>query len=224
MKTLLIAGTDTDIGKTIITTALRGFYQTYFPQLNVGLMKLLQTGEQGDRAAPLSDRQFYEQFFNDVVVPQCFSAPLAPPLAAQLENKSIDLGIIWQSLLKLQQTKDLILVEALGGLGSPITDELTIADIAGTWHLETILVVPVKLGAIAHAVSNVALARHHKVKIRGIIFNCVHDCTEEQQNNWTPKELVESLTQVPVLGYFPYLAKLPNLADLAVIATQNLRL
>lgn len=217
MKTLLIAGTDTDIGKTIITTALRAFYQTYFPQLNVGLMKLLQTGEQGDL-------QFYEQFFNDVVVPQCFSAPLAPPLAAQLENKSVDLSIIWQSLLKLQQTKDLILVEALGGLGSPITDELTIADIAGTWHLETILVVPVKLGAIAHAVSNVALARHHKVKIRGIIFNCVNDCTEEQQNNWTPKELVESLTQVPVLGYFPHLAKLPNLSDLAVIAAQNLRL
>jgi dethiobiotin synthetase len=217
MKTLLIAGTDTDIGKTIITTALRAFYQTYFPQLNVGLMKLLQTGEQGDR-------QFYEQFFNDVVVPQCFSAPLAPPLAAQLENKSIDLGIIWQSLLKLQQTKDLILVEALGGLGSPITDELTIADIAGTWHLETILVVPVKLGAIAHAVSNVALARHHKVKIRGINFNCVNDCTEKQQNNWTPKELVESLIQVPVLGYFPYLKKLPNLSDLAVIAAQNLRL
>ncbi len=217
MKTLLITGTDTDIGKTIITTALRAFYEKYLPDLNVGLMKLLQTGEQGDQ-------QFYEQFFNDVVVPLSFSAPLAPPLAAQLENKSVDLGIIWQSLLKLQQTKDLILVEALGGLGSPITDELTIADLAGTWHLETILVVPVKLGAIAHAVSNVALARHHKVKIRGIIFNCVHNCTEEQQNNWTPKELVESLTQVPVLGYFPYLEKLPNLSDLAVITAQNLQL
>lgn len=217
MKTLLITGTDTDVGKTIVTTALRAYYQQYFPNLTIGLMKLLQTGEPGDR-------QFYQRFFNDAVIPLNFSAPLAPPLAAQLENKEIDLGIIWQNLLKLQQTKDLILVEALGGLGSPITDELTIADLAGSWRLEIILVVPVKLGAIGNAVSNVALARQHRIKIKGIIFNCVHPCTPEEQENWTAKSLVESLTQVPVLGYFPYLEKIDNLADLALAIAQNIQI
>lgn len=215
MNTLLIASTDTDAGKTIITTALRAYYQQYFPKVKTGLMKLLQTGIEGDA-------EFYQRFFDDVITPLRFDTPLAPPIAAELENRSIDLGIVWQNLLNLQKNCDLVLVEGLGGLGSPITNELTIADIAGTWRLDTILVVPVKLGSIAHTVANVALARHHKVKLKGIIFNCINSCSEENINNWTPKELVESLTQVPVLGYFPYLETIDNLSDLALITSQNI--
>jgi dethiobiotin synthetase len=217
MKTLLIAGTDTDAGKTIITTALRAYYQKYFSHLTTGLMKLLQTGKQGDA-------EFYQQFFDDVVIPLRFDTPVAPPIAADLEGKSIDLEIIWQHLLKLQNTKDLVLLEALGGLGSPITHDLTIADLAGSWRLDTILVVPVKLGAIAHTVANVALARHHKVKLKGIVFNCVNPCSDEDINNWTPKILVESLTQVPVLGYFPYVETIDNLSNLAQITANSLNL
>ena len=215
MKTWFIAGTDTDAGKTIVTIALRAYYEHYFSQMKIGLMKLLQTGVGGDA-------QFYQKYFDDVVIPLRFSAPLAPPISADLENKSIDLGIIWQSLLKLQETQDLVLVEGLGGLGSPITHELTIADIASSWRLETILVVPVKLGAIAHTVANVALARQEKIKLRGIIFNCVNPCSEEEINQWTPKELVQSLTQIPVLGYFPYLENIDNLASLAQVVAKNI--
>ena len=196
MKTWFIAGTDTDAGKTIVTIALRAYYEHYFSQMRIGLMKLLQTGVGGDA-------QFYQKYFDDVVIPLRFSAPLAPPISAELEHKSIDLGIIWDSLQKLQQTQDLVLVEGLGGLGSPITHELTIADIASSWRLETILLVAVKLGAIAHTIANVALARPEKIKLKGIIFNCTNPCSEEEINQWTPKELVQSLTQMLVLGYFP---------------------
>ncbi len=213
MKTLLITGTDTDTGKTIITASLRAYYQYFFPKLNVGLMKLLQTGVQGDF-------QFYQPLFSDVVVPLSFSAPLAPPLAAQQEGKSISLYVIWQALIKLQEEKDLVLVEALGGLGSPITQELTIADIAYSWRLDCILVVPVKLGAIAQTVANVALARQNKINLRGIVLNCVKEYREEDINNWTPIDLIESLTQVPVLGVFPYLTDLTNLEILAKTASK----
>lgn len=215
MNTLLIASTDTDAGKTIITTALRAYYQQYLPKLKTGLIKLLQTGREGDA-------EFYQRFFDDVVTPLRFNTPVAPPIAAALENRSIDLGIIWQNLLQLENSCDLVFIESIGGLGSPITNELTIADIAATWHLDTILVVPVKLGSIAHTVANVALARHHKIKLKGIIFNCVNPCSQEDINNWTPKELVESLTQIPVLGYFPFLETIDNLADLAIITHKNI--
>ncbi|MBL1210422.1 dethiobiotin synthase [Geminocystis sp. GBBB08] len=217
MKTLLIAGTDTDVGKTIITTALRAYYQEYYSDLNISLMKLMQTGKQGDG-------EFYQRFFDDVVIPLRFDTPVAPPIAADLEGKSIDLGVIWQNLLKLQESQDIVLIEALGGLGSPITHDLTIADLAGSWRLDTILVVPMKLGAIAHTVANVALAKHHKVKLKGIVFNCVKPCSEENINHWAPKNLVESLTQVPVLGYFPYVEKIDNLTDLAKITADSLRI
>jgi dethiobiotin synthetase len=213
MKTLLITGTDTDAGKTIITASLRAYYQYFFSTLNVGLMKLLQTGIEGDS-------QFYQGLFSEVVVPLSFSAPLAPPLAAQKEGKYISLDVIWQALTKLQQEKDLVLVEALGGLGSPVTHELTVADLAQSWRLDCILVVPVKLGAIAHTVANVALARQNKINLRGIVLNCVNFCSEEDINNWTPIDLIESLTQVPVLGVFPYLTNFSNLEILAKTASQ----
>ncbi|MBE9223809.1 ATP-dependent dethiobiotin synthetase BioD [Cyanobacterium stanieri LEGE 03274] len=208
MKTLFITGTDTDAGKTIVTTAWRAYYKVYHPHLSTGLMKLLQTGVQGDA-------EFYQHFFDDVEIPLRYDAPLAPPVAAAMENRSIDMDLIYSRLRALQSDYDLFLVEALGGLGSPITEDLTIAHVADSWALDTILVVPVKLGAIAHTVANVALARQHKINLKGIIFNCVNPCTEEQINNWTPKKMIESFTNIPVLGYFPYV---DNLFDLQVLA------
>lgn len=227
MKTLLITGTDTDTGKTIITASLRAYYEKYFSNLKIGLMKLLQTGREEDFSAHFndgeeliykSDRQYYQQFFADVVIPLSFCTPIAPPLAADKENKYIDLGIIWQALVKLQKEKDLVLIEALGGLGSPITHELTVADLAGSWGLKSVLVVPIKLGAIAQAVANVALARQSKINLTGIILNCVTSCTEEQINDWTPINLIQSLTQIPVLGIFPHLETTNNIEKLAQAA------
>jgi len=217
MNNLLITATDTDAGKTIITTALRAYYQVYFPHVKTGLMKLLQTGIEGDA-------EFYGRFFDDAVIPLRYNTPVAPPIASEKENKSIDLATIWHQLQKLSKTCDLVLIEGIGGLGCPLTHELTIADIAGTWRLESILVVPVKLGSIGHTVANVALARQQKIKLKGIIFNCVNPCSKEDINNWTPKDLIESLTQLPVLGYFPYLERIDNLQYLAEVVAEYLYL
>jgi len=208
MKTLFITGTDTDAGKTIVTTAWTAYYKIYYPHLSTGLMKLLQTGR-------LGDAEFYQQFFDDVIIPLRYDAPLAPPVAAAMEHRSIDMDLIYSQLRQGQTQYDVFLVEALGGLGSPITDNLTIAHVADSWVLDTVLVVPVKLGAIAHTVANIALARQHNINLKGIIFNCVNPCTEEQINNWTPKQMIESFTNIPVLGYFPYIENLSNLEDLA---------
>lgn len=201
MKRLLIAGTDTDAGKTIITTALRCYYQQFEPPIATGILKLVQTGEVGDE-------EFYKRFFPDVVVPLRYAAPLAPPIAAQKEGKRVDLSVVEKSFRDLQSRYELLLVEGLGGLGSPVTENLTVADIASQWRLDTILVVPVKLGAIAHTVANVALARQCGVPLKGIVFNCVHPCKPEDIQQWTPRQLIESLTSIPVMGYFPFVTEM----------------
>ena len=111
------------------------------------------------------------------------------------------------------------MVEALGGLGSPVTDELTVAYLAGSWRLPTVLVVPVKLGAIAQAVANVALARQMQVSLLGIILNCVQPRTDAEIADWTPVDLIQSLTNIPVLGCLPYLDNLADLDKLAKVAS-----
>ncbi len=215
LNTLLITGTDTEAGKTVVTTALAAYWQKHYPQRSLGIMKPIQSG--------VGDKELYQTLFSleqspEEITPLYFQAPLAPPIAAAKENRSIDLAIVWQTLLKLQRQRDFVLVESLGGLGSPITNELTVADLAAEWRLPTFLVVPVRLGSIAQAVANVALARQTKISLRGIILNCTQPRTEAEIADLTPPELIQSFTNIPVLGCVPYVENPQDVEKLAEVA------
>ena len=98
LKTLFIAGTDTDAGKTVLTTALAAYLQKYYPRTDLGIMKPIQSG--------VGDREIYQKLFSlsqseEEITPLYFKAPLAPPLAAAKENRQIDLGIVWQTFTKI---------------------------------------------------------------------------------------------------------------------------
>ncbi|MBD2344799.1 ATP-dependent dethiobiotin synthetase BioD [Anabaena subtropica FACHB-260] len=216
LKSLLITGTDTEAGKTALTTVLAAYCQKYYPQGSWGIMKPIQSG--------IGDREWYQNLFQlqqtiTEITPLYFTAPLAPPIAAAKENRPVDLALVWQTLTELRSRLDLLLIEAVGGLGSPITDELTVADLAGEWRLPTVLVVPVKLGSLGHAVANVALARQARVDLKGIVLNCTQPTSDEEIADLTPKDLIQSLTNIPVLGCLPYVDKFSDFDKLAQIAS-----
>ncbi|HAX77634.1 MAG TPA: ATP-dependent dethiobiotin synthetase BioD [Cyanobacteria bacterium UBA11372] len=220
MNALLIAGTDTDAGKTVLTSALAAYWQIYCRSRSLGILKPLQTG--------VGDRELYSQIFSlnqslEEITPLHFSAPLAPPLAAEREGRQIELGKVWQAFESLHKQRDFVLVEALGGLGSPITHELTVADLARDWGLPTVLVVPVQLGCIGQAVANVALARQSKVQLKGIVLNCVKPRSDQEIADWASIDLIQSLTNTLVLGVIPYLDQPTDLNKLAHVAS-NLEL
>jgi len=214
MKAVAIAATDTDAGKTVVAMALAAYWQRFQPG-TWALFKPIQTGA-GDRAV-------YEQVFDldqppETIAPLSFATPAAPPIAADREDRAIDLGTVWQAFGALRRSRDTVFVETLGGLGSPVTAELTVADLCAAWRLPTVLVVPVRLGAIAQAVANVALSRQMQVDLRGIILNCPTPEAESQQALWAPPDLIAALTQTPVLGTIPYLREL-NVDALAKVAS-----
>lgn len=216
MNALLIAGTDTDAGKTVLTTALAAYWQQYCLPQRLAIMKPIQSGQ--------GDQELYTRLFDlgqspEEITPLKFLAPLAPPIAADREGRSISLELAWQQFERLTQQRDFVLVESLGGLGSPVTHETTVADLAWDWRIPAVLVVPVRLGAIAQAVANVALARQCRVHLKGIILNCIRPCTEQEQADWAPVQLIQSLTHIPVLGSIPYLADPTDLDMLAQVAS-----
>ena len=216
LKTLLITGTDTEVGKTVLTTALAAYWQKYHSNRSMGIMKLMQSGE--------GDHEWYQKLFSlnqspEELTPLYFQTPVAPPIAAARENKTIDLAKVWQSFTALRSRRDFLFLEALGGLGSPVTDELTVADLAGEWCLPTVLIVPVKLGAIGQAVANVALARQSRINLKGIVLNCVQPRTNTEIADWTPIELMKSLTHIPICGCLPYLDNLTDLSKMAQVAS-----
>jgi dethiobiotin synthetase len=216
LNTLLITGTDTNAGKTVLMMALTAYWQTYCGDRSLALMKPVQCG--------VGDRELYHRLFSlnqsmEEINPLYFEAPLAPPLAAAREGRQIELEKVWQTLSTLIQNRDFVLVEALGGLGSPVTHELTVADLARDWRLPTVLVVPVKLGAIGQAVANVALARQARIQLQGIVLNCVQPASNQELADWAPVELIQSLTQTPVLGEIPYLDNPIDLNELSQVAS-----
>lgn len=228
MTALLIAGTDTDVGKTFVTIAFAAYWQEYLLNQDskhdslLSIFKLIQTGT--------GDGELYQQLFAttpeiEVVVPLRFETPVAPPIAAAKEGKIIELAKIWQEFCVAQQKSDLVLLETLGGLGSPVTDEFIVGNIAADWRLPTVLVVPVKLGAIANVVANVALARTLKIDLKGIILNCFNSEAEDAIDDLTPVDLIQSLTQIPVIGTLPYINDVTDSSKLAsIVANWDLEL
>lgn len=223
-KPLLIVGSDTGVGKTVLTAALAAYWLTYRdrtdlsqPSTSLGIYKPLQSGE--------GDREFYDRTFNlsqtlAEITPLYFETPIAPAIAAHKEGKEIDLALIWQQFQKLQKQKECLLVEAMGGLGSPITDEYIVADLARDWALEAILVVPVRLGAISQAIANVALANMQKVKLRGIVLSCSQVYTTEEIEELAPPQMISRLASIPVLGILPYIKDLHDISQLAHAASE----
>ena len=67
--------------------------------------------------------------------------------------------------------------------------------------------------------AHVALARQFKVALKGIVLTCVAPGSEERLNDWAPPDLIQALTDVPVLGIVPYLARIDDLTQLAAVAS-----
>jgi len=211
-KSLLIAGTDTGVGKTILTAAIASYYQRYYPEQKVAVYKPIQSGT--------GDREYYQRVLNlsqsqDEITPIFLSAPLAPPIAAEKQNQQIDLGFIWHKYQQLVTEYDLVLVETLGGLGSPITYEYLVADLARDWQIPTVLVGVVRLGGIAQIVANVALGRSLHIPIKGIVLNCISPQSRESLADLTPPALIENLTNVPVWGILPHISDIYSTQQLS---------
>jgi dethiobiotin synthetase len=100
-----------------------------------------------------------------------------------------------------------------------MTHETTVADLAWDWRLPGVLVVPVRLGAIGQAVAHVALARQSRIHLKGIVLNCAQPRSAEEIASWAPADLIQSLTQIPVLGVIPHLSDPTDLQQLTRAAS-----
>ncbi len=220
MASILIVGTDTDAGKTVLVSALYAYLAKYQSgqdsDRTVAILKPFQSGE--------GDRELYQRVFNlnqtaEELNPVYFTAPLAPPIAAAYEGKAVPIEIAWKTYQDLTRRYDWVLVEGVGGLGSPVTGQTTVADLASDWRLPVVLVVPVKLGAIGQVVANIALAERSNLRVQGIVRSCVTPCSDEDLENWASQDLIETLTGLQVLGTLPYLPDPENIEALVQVAS-----
>ena len=171
-QTLFITGTDTGVGKTVLTALLVKFLRERGRMRDGGA----QTGllRQPRRRAETfrGDGRRAAQLALDEINPWHFRAAIAPLLAARLEKKSVKLPQVLAQIRAMQKRFDVLLVEGAGGLLSPLGENFNSRDLILKLRATPIIVAPNKLGAINHILLTLeALPENLRKKARVVLMS-----------------------------------------------------
>jgi dethiobiotin synthetase len=168
---LVVTGTGTDVGKTVVTAGLG----RALTELGVHTIAIKPV-ESGIAAGGPEDGALLAESTGQAAPLEALTrleAPLAPPVAAELEGIALDEGAWTRTVLEAAATADLVLVEGAGGLLSPLTWERTLLDLAGTWGAEALIVADHRLGVLSHTRLTLAALENAGVQTRAIVLNDV---------------------------------------------------
>ena len=209
MNSFFVTGTDTDIGKTYITAGLAVSLRKL--DIDVGVMKPFAAGtaqkkgyksEDVDilsRAAMISDPE-------SLVNPQFFKISASPYTAWRILKTKPKISTVLSSFKKLSRLHDMMLVEGMGGVMTPILNDYYITDLIKDMRIPTIVVTSSKVGTVNHTIMTVKMCQKYKIPVKGIIINDFDKGYEIKQL----KKDLESLTGIKVLGSIPFIKDLSD--------------
>jgi dethiobiotin synthetase len=196
---LFVTGTDTGVGKTVVTAglalAMRG--------LSVGVSKPVQSGAPAndpDGDAMLLKRWTGVSDSPEEIAPFAFAAPLAPLVAAELEGTSLDICDVAAGVRRIAERYEAVIAEGAGGLLVPVGEAWSIGDLAAMLGLPVLVVGRAGLGTVNHTALTVFAAQNLGLEVVGVVLNGPRDESSE-----TNPRLIEQLAGVPVLGQTPWL-------------------
>ena len=139
-----ITGTDTGVGKTVLTSLLVSFVRER--GVNAAALKPICSGGRGD--AHIIFAAMNGALSLDKINPWHFRAPISPLLAARRENKSVKLSQVIAQIRAMQKSFDVLLVEGAGGLLSPLGENFNSRDLILKLRATPIVVCPNRLGVV----------------------------------------------------------------------------
>lgn len=145
-QTLFITGTDTGVGKTVLTALLTRFLRE--SGVPAAALKPVCSGGRSDARA--LHAAMAGALTLDEINPWHFRAPVAPSLAARRENKTVKLPQVLAHIRAVQERFDVLLVEGAGGLLSPLGENFNSRDLILALRAMPIIVAPNKLGVVNH--------------------------------------------------------------------------
>ncbi|MBZ9611017.1 dethiobiotin synthase [Rheinheimera maricola] len=221
VNSVFITATDTDAGKTFISSLLlQGFSRLNIPALGV---KPLAAG--ADKQGQNSDALLLQQYSGIAlpyvqINPICYQAPVAPHLAAFNEKRHIDEKVLNNALANWQSLDaERLLIEGAGGWLLPIDDKRCLADWVAEHNLPVLLVVGMKLGCLNHAMLTVREIERSGCKLLGWVANCIDPEMALLEQNIA--DLRQRIT-APCLGVVPFAPEQNRLNELAVQLAQSL--
>ncbi|NOH79544.1 ATP-dependent dethiobiotin synthetase BioD [Vibrio sp. RE86] len=200
-----IAGTDTDVGKTVASKAIlnalaeKGLNTIGYKPVAAGSDKT-ENGFRNSDALFLQAAATVDVEYDDVN-PYALELPASPHIAARRENVAIEYSVLSDKLAQHKQNSDIVLVEGAGGWRVPVSEN----DCLSTWvqqeKLPVVLVVGIKLGCLSHAMLTLDAIKADGLEVIGWVANRVNPGTEHYA------EIIEMLEQkvdAPKIGEIPY--------------------
>ncbi|MCZ6680521.1 MAG: dethiobiotin synthase [Candidatus Poribacteria bacterium] len=206
-KGVFITGTDTEIGKTVIAGGLAAMLKA--AGVDVGVMKPIASGGVEHEGRIVSEDAIFLKRAAlvdddlDLINPLCLRHPLAPSVAAEIEEVTIDLRQIDAAFNQLGRKHEFIVVEGVGGIAVPIGGDLLVAHLAQRFQLPLLIVARPDLGTINHTMLTVAFARSFGLDPRGIVLNGLRDESKGLAEETNPKEIAR-MTHLPIMGVVPF--------------------
>ncbi len=225
MKRLFITGTDTGVGKTVVTAGLARALRRR--GINVGVMKPVASGtralgvDANDDAVLIKTAAGVDNPY-DIISPLHYQNPLSPHIAARLENKTVSpeqaLTAIRTAFDTLCATHEVVLVEGIGGLLVPVTDRFTIGDVAKALDLPALVVSADRLGMISHTLLTLEAIRQRELECVGVVLKRVG---VEDKSVATNLEALRLATDVRIFGQVPFIGDLEHLRLIDLDATAD---
>jgi dethiobiotin synthetase len=208
-KTIFVAGTDTDVGKTYVAALIAAALRQ--AGYSVGVYKPVESGcvwNQGQLVARDAEKLWVAagkpRTLQDVC-PQRFQAPLAPPVAAIAEGRAVDRNQLSEAARCWEETCDVLIIEGAGGLFSPIAAGMLNIDLVSELPAARLLVVAAnRLGVIHHTLATCLAAAHRGKTPCGIVLSS--STPESDESTETNAAQIEQYGDVPVWGHVPFAA------------------
>ena len=186
----IICGTDTDIGKTLISSFfVRGLNSFYWKPIQSGIESQTDSQTVKTLAQVSKDKIIKEAYV--------FTKPLSPHWAAEIDQKTINFD-----MLRLPKVNGPLIVETAGGLMVPLTRNFLQIDQIKKWNLPVILVCKSSLGTLNHTLLSIEALKSRNIEILGLVVN-----GKKHLDN--PKTLVE-FSGMPLITEFPHIKKIDS--------------
>ncbi|MCL6605320.1 MAG: dethiobiotin synthase [Paenibacillus sp.] len=207
IRGLFVTGTDTGVGKTVITAAITAMLRA--EGLNAGVWKPIQSGALLGSGLTDAERLLKSTGINEppeAVAPFTFEAPLTPMLAAKQADVTLTLKELIAAGIPLTKRYEALFIEGAGGVAVPLNDDALIVDLISELGIPALIVARSTLGTINHTLLTASFLRHRGIPIVGVILNDV-DITEphDDPSVATNAKLIEQFSGLKVLGRFPRL-------------------
>ena len=203
---LFVIGTDTGVGKTIVTGGLAAALREQ--GVNVGVIKPVETGcLQDDGSFFPADARFLKVMAGsdlplDVICPFQFKEPLAPSVAAEREGTKIELDLLIKTFEQISAQHQFTLVEGAGGVMVPLSQTFLLLDLVKSFKLPVLIVSRAELGTINHTLLTLRALQAEQVPMAGIVIN--NFVAEKSIASETNPAVIARLAEVPVWGTLPY--------------------